>query len=531
MRNFAKKKVPAAASHVAEGRSSNTQLIARNSFWYGSELVFAIVAAFATSIPLARVIGPYRLGYFSYISWLTSMSGVIGSLGMAGATRKYMAEYLNRGLGGSARAVFFATMRLQALITVALTAVALVLVYTVSNPAYHTISAFLVLSMLPAVFVGIPASANMAAENMRANALASLASYVVQIVSVALSLSLGWDLIGVAIGVFAFRCVDCGIKLWSVLVWVRKLPDEPLPTELRNKLINFSSYNFVLLLLNVIVWDRSDVIFLKALNPNIAQLSFYTVAFNLTEKVRLLPNAVGTAMGSSIQAQFGRDASRVPQITAAALWYTFLCGLPLMVGMAALSGHLIPLLYGRSYLPAIPVLVVAALFAIPKCYLPAWNLLEAMEKQRFLALWMCSCAVANILLDVWLIPGHGALGAAVANGVAQFIAVAGVIAKARSLCDLRFRVTSALGASVASALMALTIVGISMLWSGWFILPVQICLGAIVFFAALRLISVFTPEDRERVMLLRRSVPAPFRRVFDSSVMLLMPQYVQELAG
>ncbi len=519
------------SSTRARERASNTQMIARNSFWYGLELVLAVVAAFATSIPLARVIGPYRLGYFSYVSWLTSMSGVIGSLGMAGATRKYMAEYLNRGQGGSARAVFFSTLRLQALVTVVLTGIGLILVYTVSNPAYHAISAFLVLSMLPAVFVGIPASANMAAENMRSNAMASLASYVVQVASVVLSLTLGWDLLGVAIGVFAFRCVDCGIKLWSVLIWVRKLPDEPLPEALRHKLVNFSSYNFILLLLNVIVWDRSDVIFLKALCPDISQLSFYTVAFNLTEKIRLLPNAIGTAMGSSIQAQFGRDARRLPQLTTTALWYTFLFGLPLMTGMAALSGRLIPLLYGRSYLPAIPVLVVGALFAIPKCYLPAWNLLEAMEKQRFLALWMSGSAVANILLDVWLIPRYGALGAAIANGAAQFLAVAGVIARARMLCKLRFPLASAARATLAAGVMAATVVGLSMVWSGWLVLPLQICLGAAVFIAVLRFTSVFTSEDRDRVLSLRTSVPAPLRRAFDSSIMLLMPECIQEVPG
>jgi O-antigen/teichoic acid export membrane protein len=488
------------------------------------ELVCGVLAAFATSIPLARVIGPSKLGYFNYVAWLTSLSGVIGGLGMAGATRKYMAEYLNRGQSGLARAVFSATLALQTIATVAVTLLGLLVVLTVADPAYRTISVFLVLSMVPGMVVTIPASANMAAESMRANTIASLAGYLVQIVSVVLSLKLKWDLLGVAVGVLAFRFADCMIKLWSAWGWISKLPREPLPVAIRRKLINFSSYNMVLLILNMVVWDRSDIIFLKLFSKDLAQLSFYSVAINLTDKIRLLPNAVGTGMGANIQAQYGRNASRLPQITSAALWYTFLCGLPLMAGMAAMAAPVITLLYGHAYVPAIPVLVVAALFCIPKCYLPAWNLLEALEKQRFLVVWMSSCGVLNIVLDIALIPRYGALGAAMANGIAQFVAIAGVILKAQIVCNIRFRVASAARASLAAVLMIATVVAVSKLWSGWAFLPLEVLLGAGVFLVTLRVTSAFDSQDRERLLSLQRLVPAPFRGMFGQSVLFLIPE-------
>lgn len=519
------------SSRKANQGSTNTQTVARNSFWYGLDLAGCILAAFATSIPMARVIGPQKLGYFNYIAWLTTLSGVVGGLGISGATRKYMAEYLNRGEGGVARAIFFSTLWRQGIVSCVVTGISLVVVFVASNPAYHWISAFLVLSMLPGMFVGIPSSANMAAENMRSNTFASLVSYAVHILFVTLSLVLGWGLLGIAIGVCAFRFVDCALKLWSVLRWVSPLPQESLPPALRRKLLTFSSYNLVLLVLNMIVWDRSDVILLKALCPDIAQLSFYTVAFNLTEKMRLLPNAIGTAMGTSIQAQYGRDAKQLPSITSTALWYTFLCGLPLMAGMAALSPSLIPLLYGKAYLSAVPVLAVAALFAIPKCYLPAWNLLEAMEQQRFLVIWMCACGVANILFDIWLIPRHGALGAAAANGLAQLLAVAGVIIRARIICKVPLRVASAVRALIAAGAMALSVVPLSMLRPGWLFLPLQVLVGAAVFLLVLRFTAAFNSEDRDRLLLLRRSVPAPMRRLFGSSVALLIPEADRELVG
>ena len=502
---------------------SITSIIAKNSFWYGLELAFGIVTAFATSIPLARVIGPERLGYFSYVFWLTNLSGTLGSLGMAGATQKYMAEHLNRGNGGTARAIFFATLRLQGAVTIAVTAGGLGLVFLASDPAHRSISFWLVLSLLPAMMVTIPAQANAAAENMRANATASLAGYAVNIIAVVLSLTLGWGLLGVAVGVFAYRCVDSSIKTWSALQWIIKLPREALPHAVRKKLVSFSSYNLALLLLNMIVWDRSDVIFLKALSSDMAQITFYTVAFNLTEKIQALPNAVGVAIGASIKAQFGRDASRLPQITSVATWYFFLFGLPLMAGMAVLSTSVIPMLYGQRYLPAIPVLAVAALFAIPRCYMPAWDLLQAVENQRFLTLWMVVCAVVNVTLDIWLIPQHGALGAAFANGLAQLTAAAGVILRARWHCGVQFRIANYVRATFCALVMGGTVGLMSSLWRGWWFLPLHVAAGALVFLITLRLVSVFNTEDQRRLTLLGASVPIAMRGLFQRAVAFVIP--------
>jgi O-antigen/teichoic acid export membrane protein len=371
--------------------------------------------------------------------------------------------------------------------------------------------------------VTIPAGANVAAENMRANSNASLAGCAVNITAVALSLTLGWGLFGVAAGVFAYRCVDSSIKMWSALRWIKNLPKEGLPAAVREKLVKFSSYNLALLLLNMIVWDRSDVVFLKALSSDISQVSFYAVAFNLTEKIQMLPSAVAAAVGASIKAQYGRDASRLPQITSVATWYFFLFGLPLMTGLAVISGSVIPMLYGQRYLQAIPVLAVAALFAIPRCYMPAWDLLQASEQQRFLTLWMIVCAVVNVALDIWLIPKHGALGAAFANGLAQLAAAMAVILGARSLCNVRFRMASYAKAAFCALLMAGAVGWLSTTWRGWVFLPLHIAAGALVFFLALRFASVFEVDDQSRLLSLRSFVPSALRGIYERAVAFLVP--------
>src|ERR1044071_4031364 len=117
------------SSDMTPAPANNSKTIARNSLWYGLEIGIALVAAVVVSVVVARALGPERLGYYAYITWLTNMSNVVGCLGIPMSTRKYMAEYLGRGDQGTARAIFFATLRLQLLVSALVTAGGLALVY------------------------------------------------------------------------------------------------------------------------------------------------------------------------------------------------------------------------------------------------------------------------------------------------------------------------------------------------------------------------------------------------------------------
>jgi O-antigen/teichoic acid export membrane protein len=110
------------------GSVDNTRTVARNSFWYGLELFFGLVVTFITSVAVARVVGPVRLSNYQYLVWLTNITVAVGAMGVSSTTRKYMAECLNNGEPGVARATYLATLKIQAFIALGATAVALALV-------------------------------------------------------------------------------------------------------------------------------------------------------------------------------------------------------------------------------------------------------------------------------------------------------------------------------------------------------------------------------------------------------------------
>jgi O-antigen/teichoic acid export membrane protein len=502
----------------------NSETIARNTLWYGFEIATGLVTAFITSIVIARAMGPQKLGYFNYIMWLANISAAIGSFGVPATARKYMAEYFGRGEPGISRAIYAATLRLQTVTAGLITAAGLVLVFKFSDRAYWGSSALLVASVLPAMLTWIPAQANMAAENMRANVPSSLLSSVVYVSFVALSLTFGWGLPGIALGFLLSRSSEVILRLLSVRKWMRSLPLGSLPTSLRSRMRTFSGLSTVLMILQVVVWDRSDIVLLKMFSGSIQEITFYSVAFNLTEKVMLLTSTFGAAIGASVMAQFGRDREVLRLLVAKAARYMFLCGLPALLGLALLSRPIIQTLYGRQYLPVIPVLFWAAALAIPKTMLlPALQMLQAAEQQRFLVIWGCFCGAVNITIDLLLIPSHGALGAAIGNGVGQALGVIGMWVRAGAIFRLELPWRDLGRIAVCGFGMALVVFSSTLIFSGWRALAVGVPAGCVAFAVMLRLVRLLTQEDRRRILRMTVRSAYPLRICMERIVWALSP--------
>jgi len=509
-------------------RSSLKGRIVRNSIWFAIEVAIGILATLATTILIARIFGPARLGYFNYIYWLSNTAGGLASLGIPATTGKYMAEYLAGGQKGVARTIFFFTLRAQGAIALGMTAIGLVLVFAFVNPAYRHAALFLVASMLPQMLGFIPSMANMGAEKVAANTRGAFLGTAAYVLLVFLSLFLGWDVRGIASAVCVSRLVELAAKLIPVLGWVREAPAAELPPQVRKRMISFSGQNMIILILNVVVWDRSDMVFLRILQSDTRQLAFFSLAFSIIEKLLLVPQTFTAAVGVSQFYEYGRDRQRLFRMTTTAAKYVYLCGLPMLCGAAAISAPLIATLYGPRYLPMIPVFQLMALFAIPRLvFTPAYNLLLATDNQKPLVIWSCLCGVADVLLDWSLIPHFGAIGAAAANGITQTLAAVGVwviVGRYFSIhLDAAFfrRLTAACGAMAGLVLL------IAYLLHSWLAIVAGIGAGIAVFVLGLRFASVLAAEDRERMLSLERRLPARIQTRFRQFVLFIAPQAEQ----
>jgi len=499
----------------------------------GLEVVITLVCTLLTTVAIARVIGPSRLGYFNLIFWLTSITCSVGSLGIPLTTFKYMGEFLGGGKKELARAVFFYNLRAQTIIACILTAIGMIAAFILVDPAYRVCSILLVLSMVPNMITFVPSQANSAAEDSALNTRGAFVGAIVYVVAVAASLLLGWNLIGIAAGVLLYRTAELAVKTVPVLNSMKSVSRITLPPEIRKRMFSFSGLSTGLMILQIVIWDRSDIIFLKLLQPDIRQLAFFSVFFGVADRLLRMPQTFANALSATQMAEYGRDKERLFRMTSKASTYVLLGALPILIGLACIGGPFVRVMYGPQYLPAIPVFIVVALLSIPRAILtPAQTLLYSAEDLGFVLKWGCIAAAINVLLDLALIPGYGALGAAWANGLAQTFAAITIWGRVLVRYPVRINVPVVLRLSAATLAMAVVVLGIvATPLNPLMKLIAAVPSGVIVFLITSRMLAVLQKDDRRRLLQLSALLPAPVGSSFNRLVDFLIPQPAVTEAG
>jgi O-antigen/teichoic acid export membrane protein len=510
---------------------NQTQTIARNSFWFGVETAISLVSGIGTSIWIARSLGPELLGHYTYAAWLVALTGNVGSLGIPAATGKYMAEYLGKGDSQTAAAILRWTWRIQFVLASLLTCLLCTAVFVWAAPEMRLTSLLLAVAMWPAVVVAIPSQANVAREDLFANVPGGVASSFIYIAGVTCSMLLHWGTVGLAATLLVMRMVELVIRSLPLITWLRKTGPGVLPGDLRIKLVQFSKRGTLLLLLSIIVWDRSEVFFLRYFS-DVRQLAFYTVAFNLTERLRVLPQAFTAAVGASIMAQFGRDSRRLVQLSGAAVRMLALLCIPLSVGLALLSAPLMGITYGDKYLGTAPLLSLAALLAIPRIVLsPLTSVLNATEKQHLLLRLNLAVAAINLTLDFLLIPKFGAMGAVIANGLAQTLAALGIAHLAHRGGAFCWPAGVLLKTAVAAASMVLGVIALPVFDSEGTTVLVRFVVCTLLFLLSIRAVNAISDEDGLRFLSMVRRLPSALRPWASRCVLVLVPSLKEVTAN
>jgi len=207
----------------------------------------------------------------------------------------------------------------------------------------------------------------------------------------------------------------------SITRQLSAVADDP---DLRARMLNFATQSVMGMLLTLVVWDRSELFLLRHLSPDIRQLSFYSVAFNLAERLLIFPTIFAAATGASILAQYGRDRTKLPSMTAASARYIALISIPIHTIAVPLAAPALLVLYGKQYVGALVVATAAPLLCLPKAFLgPIQSLFESVDRQKYFLITTVIASFVDIGVAWYLIPAHGALGACIGSGVAQVTAV------------------------------------------------------------------------------------------------------------
>ncbi len=238
----------------------------------------------------------------------------------------------------------------------------------------------------------------------------------------------------------------------------------------------YLSYGFPIAIstLAIGVYHRIDQVMLHKMAGD-EILGGYGAAVRLTEFLSVLPVAL---MGSlfPILSQLAKDDDRFQHY----LKLSFRALMAVVFGACALisplAGWIVHLLYGAKYVAAGPLLGVLIWSEVPEFFgVVISNGLVAKNLQNYLPLSTAVGAIANVVLNLFLIPHWGALGASWASNISYSLAAIFlflVFRPTRPLAWLGFRI------SLAPCLLALLIAGT------FFVLPLQVVFEAPIIVAA-----------------------------------------------
>jgi O-antigen/teichoic acid export membrane protein len=490
----------------------NTKTIARNTAWYGLENMIGFVTSLITSIAIARTLGPTKMGYIIYVTWLTGIVSQLGSVGIPITTRKYMAEYLGGGDYTTARFIYLRTLLIQTLLATVATIGAVIWVFHDAPADYRIAALLLVVAMLPAMINFISAQANVAAETLSANLPGSLASTATYFILTLLAVVLHWGVNGIAFAMFAMKWADCLVRLIPTMRRILGWDSGHVhpPEDLRARMMSFAAQSVMGMLLTLVVWDRSELFLLKHLTQDIRQLSFYSVAFSLAERLLIFPSIFAAASGASIYAQYGRDRSRLPAMTAASARYIALISLPIHIIAVPLAAPVVMVLYGKQYAGALLVATVAPLLCLPKAFSgPIQSLFESVDRQKYFIVTTIIASFVDVGVAWALIPSYGALGACLGSGAAQFTAVVLMWAVGIHRYDIRLPWGFLFKLTAISTFCAIIAYGATSKLSALPALILGSVISSTLFLLLGYVFKILEPEDRDRFRIISNACPAP----------------------
>ncbi|MFC4590303.1 lipopolysaccharide biosynthesis protein [Sphaerisporangium corydalis] len=157
-----------------------------------------------------------------------------------------------------------------------------------------------------------------------------------------------------------------------------------------------------------------DVLLLQDLD-SVAAVGLYTVAVALLDQTRIPAEAISQVV---LPRQAVGDLREAGEITAHAMRLNLVVSTAFIGTVAAVAPVLIPLVYGRSFTGSVAPLVILGPGMVALTLMrPVDQYLVRLERPMTLTALALVALAANVLLNLMLIPVHGAAGAALVSSL------------------------------------------------------------------------------------------------------------------
>ncbi|WP_225335208.1 oligosaccharide flippase family protein [Halomicrobium urmianum] len=385
----------------------------------GAKITSLLLSLLITPI-LVRILGSSRYGDYAFILSVLGITMILVNTGIFDGVRKYMAE--DRGEKDWKERVFGFYSR----IAVILAAIASIGYGLLSqSPLISTIfgDEFRVYLYLLAGLIIARQMYSLARGGLmgiglesRSEPLAILKKVLFGVFGISLAY-LGYGVTAVLLGHIIASSI---VAFVALLILSKRLDLSKAFTHIpstfpRRELFEYNGMSVVLILLTASLY-HTDILLLRSLSGS-QQTGYYKAALVVAEFLWFAPNALQTVLlHSSSELWSAGRTDRISKLVSRTVRYNFSLSLLLGLGLAALAHDFIPIYFGSEFESAIkPLLILlpgAFGFALSR---PIFAVGQGKGDLGRLIAATGTAAVLNLILNLFLIPRYGMIGAAAAT--------------------------------------------------------------------------------------------------------------------
>ncbi len=292
------------------------------------------------------------------------------------------------------------------------------------------------------------------------------------------------------IAAFLFSTI---IALLTSFYFVRKFLKITLLPKKKNLTRFFAEgYPFALTQILSGLYYRIDVVIISKLLNNYA-LGLYSAAFRLTESLTIIQGAFVQPLFPIMSSLFKNSSKNLEVSYNLGLRYMVYLVLPIAIGGAMLAQKIIFIVYGAEfadpsvYLSFIILLWGALVMLVNQISITTLN--SSLNEKKVVKIYFIGL-FANVLLNFFLVPVFGIVGAALSTLIAEIILFLFLYFLLKKELHIDFSwIVKVVVACIIMAFFANLIIGQNTI--------LIVLFSAIIYFASLYLVKGFTTQDRE----------------------------------
>lgn len=498
--------------------------IAKNSLFNFITTALNTSAMLIVCVVLARYFGTEKYGTYSFMMWFLSLAVLVTNLGVGNMTQRFIAEAMGQQNARVRKGIIQLSLVMRGIST--LLASLLIIIFSgqlarsFNMPPAQTYFILVGVGLFPYMLTFTLANVFAGFQKYEYTSYVEMLISPFRVVLVIILIAFGFGLREILV---MYAAVWVAGLLFSFFLTNRLEPlrDLFLPSLLnrsvRNEAIKYSLAAMGILGVDYFLWQNAEVMFLGIYRP-VVEVGFYNIAYRIPSLlIVVIPFVLGQVLLPSVSEQFGKgDMEKIKKIYVTAARYLMVLSFPLATVGIALAAPIINVLFGSEYAPAIVLMqIIFVPFALRGLIFAVSSIIYGIKEPGYLLKAGAVLVFMSIGLNLWLIPGHGAMGAAIATSIPRVIALPIYI----------FFVSRKIKTSwpmVDTVKIALVSVGVGLVA---FVIQhylendiLSICLSVpisfIAFVIALLVLGVVKADDLTILKRAEQRLPLPFRRGF-----------------